>query len=223
MNVSSYKNSELKTGLWLSELTHIYDAALKAGFHITIASPSGGNVPLDPGSLKPLMLDKLSKSYLKNTSFLEQLRNSESLSETSTKKFDLIYLASGHGTMYDFPDNPIIQSIIKTHYEKGEIVAAICHGVCGLLNVKDSAKTYLIRGKKLTGFNWFEESLANRRKQVPFNLEAALKERGAEYKKAFFPMTSHVIKDGNLITAQNPFSSKEAAKVIMDALTDKTL
>ena len=89
--------------------------------------------------------------------------------------------------------------------------------------MKDSAKTYLIRDKKLTGFNWFEESLANRRKQVPFNLEAALKERGAEYKKAFFPMTSHVIKDGNLITAQNPFSSKEAAKVIMDALTDKTL
>lgn len=77
-------------------------------------------------------------------------------------------------------------------------VASICHGVCGLLNAKDSGKTYLIKGNKLTGFNWLEETLANRRKQVSFNLKAALKERGAEYKKAFLPITSRVVKDGNL-------------------------
>lgn len=152
-NISSYKNSELKTGLWLSELTHIYDAALKAGFHITIASPSGGEVPLDPDSLKPMMLDKLSKTYLENTSFLEQLKNSVSLPEISSKEFDLVYLAGGHGTMYDFPEDLNIQTIIKENFEKGKVVAAICHGVCGLLNVKLSDNSHLIKGKKLTGFN----------------------------------------------------------------------
>src|SRR5699024_7756035 len=121
-NVSNYKHSELKTGLWLSEITHIYDAAIKAGFHITIASPTGGHVPLDPGSLKPLMLDKLSKSYLGDTSFLEQLENSASLPEISSKEFDLVYLAGGHGTMYDFPEDTNIQTIIKEHFEKGKIV-----------------------------------------------------------------------------------------------------
>lgn len=84
-------------------------------------------------------------------------------------------------------------------------VAGICHGVLGLLNVKNSGKTYLIKGNKLTGFNWLEETLANRRKQVPFNLKAALKEKGAEYKKAFFPVTSHVIKDGSLNNSSKSF------------------
>src|SRR5699024_11137530 len=142
-----------------------------------------------------------------------QLENSASLPEISSKEFDLVYLAGGHGTMYDFPEDTNIQTIIKEHFEKRKVVAAICHGVLGLLNVKLSDNTHLIKGKKLTGFNWFEETLENRRKQVPFNLEAALKERDAEYNKAFFPMTSHVVKDGNLITAQNLFNSKEATKV----------
>jgi len=103
-------------------------------------------------------------------------------------------------------------------YENGKKVAAICHGVGGLLNVKLSNGEYLIKGKKITGFNWFEESLARRKKEVPFNLEAGLKERKSDYTKAFIPMTSKVVVDGNLITGQNPFSSKKMAKVVMEEL-----
>jgi putative intracellular protease/amidase len=99
-------------------------------------------------------------------------------------------------------------------------VAGICHGVSGFLNVKLSNGDYLIKGKKITGFNWFEESLAGRKKKVPFNLEAALKERGSNYTKAFIPMTSKVVVDGNLITGQNPFSSKKMAKVVMQELNE---
>lgn len=216
-----YASGKLETGLWLSELTHIYHAAKEKGCEITIASPKGGNIPVDPESLKWFALDKISKEYWSDPFFRGVLKHSRNLEKVSTESFDLVYLAGGHGTMYDFPDDSVIQSFVKNQYESGKIVAAICHGVSGLLNVKLSNGKYLINNKVITGFNWFEESLAGRKKEVPFNLEAALKERGADYKKAFIPMTSKVVVDDNLITAQNPFSSKEMAKVVMSELNKR--
>ena len=213
-----YASGNLPTGLWLSELAHIYHRAKKQGYEITVASPKGGDVPVDPESLKPLLLDKISRNYWDDPAFRRMLQHTESLNEISGKMFDCIYLAGGHGTMYDFPDNAVLQSIIKSHYESDKMVAAICHGVCGLLNVRLSGGEYLVRNKELTGYSWFEEILARREKEVPFNLEEALKERGADYRKAFIPMTSKVVVDGNLITGQNPFSSKELAKVILREL-----
>ena len=210
-----YASGNLPTGLWLSELTHIYHRAKKQGYEITVASPKGGDVPVDPESLKPLLLDKISRNYWDDPAFRRMLQHTKSLNEISGKMFDCIYLAGGHGTMYDFPDNAVLQSIIKSYYESDKMVAAICHGVCGLLNVRLSGGEYLVRNKELTGYSWFEEILARREKEVPFNLEEALKERGADYRKAFIPMTSKVVVDGNLITGQNPFSSKEIAKLIL--------
>lgn len=217
-NIGLYDSGKLETGLWLSELTHLYHEAKQKGYEVTIASPKGGNVPIDPESLKRFTLDNISKKYWADPAFKELLAHSRSLSEVADQKFDLVYLAGGHGTMYDFPDDPLMQAIIRNHYESGKLVAAICHGVGGLLNVKLSDGQYLIKNKTITGFNWFEESLANRKKEVPFNLEASLKERGSDYTKAFIPMTSKVVTDGNLITGQNPFSSKEMAKVVMRKL-----
>ncbi|MCB9032304.1 MAG: type 1 glutamine amidotransferase domain-containing protein [Chitinophagales bacterium] len=214
-NINQYASGNLETGLWLSELTHLYHAAEAKGYDITIASPKGGNVPIDPESLKKMMLDKVSENYLNDSSFMDLLKNSKSLKQIENEQFDVVYLAGGHGTMYDFPNDTTMQNIIAKQYEDGKIVSAICHGVGGLLNVKLSNGDYLIKNKTITGFNWFEESLAKRKKEVPFNLEAGLKERGADYKKAFIPMTSYVKVDGNLITGQNPFSSKEMAKVVM--------
>ncbi len=216
-NVAHYE-SGLATGLWLSELTHIYHAAKEKGWEVTIASPKGGKVPIDPESLKPFVMDKITKEYYSSHGFLEVLNQSKSLTEVENDSFDCVYLAGGHATMYDFPNNDVLQSIIRKQYENGEMVAAICHGVGGLLNVKLSNGTYLISGKSLTGFDWFEESIAGRKKEVPFNLEAAIKERGVKFEKAFIPMTSNVVVDGNLITGQNPFSSKEIAKVIVNEL-----
>ena len=213
-----YASGNLPTGLWLSELAHIYHRAKKQWYESTVASPKGGDVPVDPESLKPLLLDKISRNYWDDPAFRRMLQHTESLNEISGKMFDCIYLAGGHGTMYDFPDNAVLQSIIKSHYESDKMVAAICHGVCGLLNVRLSGGEYLVRNKELTGYSWFEEILARREKEVPFNLEEALKERGADYRKAFIPMTSKVVVDGNLITGQNPFSSKEIAKVILREL-----
>lgn len=216
-SIATYE-SGLETGLWLSELTHIYDKAKKAGYEITIASPKGGTIPIDPESLKPLVLDKVTKMYYQDSTFMEELNSSKPLEEVENETFDLVYLAGGHGTMYDFPDDSTIQKIVREHFENDKKVAAICHGVGGLLNVKLSNGGYLIKNKKITGFNWFEESIAGRKKEVPFNLEAGLKERESDYTKAFIPMTSKVVVDGNLITGQNPFSSKKMAKVVMEEL-----
>ncbi len=216
-SVTNYQ-SGLETGLWLSELTHIYDKAKKAGYEITIASPKGGVVPIDPESLKPLVLDKMTKAYYQDPAFMKELNSSKTLEAVANEKFDLVYLAGGHGTMYDFPNDTVMQTIIQSQFESGRKVAAICHGVGGLLNVKLSNGEYLITGKKLTGFDWFEESIARRKKQVPFNLEAELNKRNVIYKKAFIPMTSKVVVDGNLITGQNPFSSKQMADVVMEEM-----
>ncbi|MCW1962035.1 type 1 glutamine amidotransferase domain-containing protein [Chryseobacterium viscerum] len=217
-NIEQYASGHLKTGLWLSELTHIYHAAKEKGWKITIASPKGGNTPIDPESLKPLVLDGISKSYYENPVFMNELAQTKSLDMVKNDSFDCIYLAGGHATMYDFPDNTTLQEILRDQYESNKMVAAICHGVGGLLNVRLSDGEYMIKGKAVTGFDWFEETLARRKNEVPFNLEEALKQRNVHYRKAFIPMTSNVVVDGSLITGQNPFSSKEMAKVVVSEL-----
>lgn len=216
----AFADGKLPTGLWLSEFTHIYHCAKEQGYEITIASPKGGNVPVDPESLKPIVLDKMSKAYWENREFKVMLSQVKSLENVAGQLFDCIYLAGGHGAMYDFPDNMVLQALIKNHYESNRIVAAICHGVSGLLNVKRSDGEYLIKGKALTGFSWFEEGLAHRKEEVPFDLEALLKERGADYQKAWIPMTAKVVVDLPLITGQDPFSSKETAEAIMKQLDE---
>ncbi len=170
-NVDMYASGKYPTGLWLSELTHIYDAAKAKGYEVAIASPNGGDTPVDPESLKFFTLDGVSKKYWKDAGFREMLKKTKSLKEVENENFDVVYLAGGHGTMYDFPDNAVLQNIIARQYEKDKMVAAICHGVGGLVNVKRSDGTYLVKDKKLTGYNWFEEGLAGRKKEVPFNLE----------------------------------------------------
>lgn len=216
-----FANGTLPTGLWLGELTHIYKGAEDRKYEITLASPGGGDIPVDPESLKPVTLDKLSRQYWDDPEFRDKLQHAKRLDELSGQLFDCVYLAGGHGAMYDFPDNVVLQAILRDHYEAHKIVAAICHGVSGLLNVKVSDEVYLIKDKRITGFSWFGESIAGRKEVVPFNLEAELKKRGADYEKAFIPMTSKVVVSRNLITGENPFSSKEMAEVVIGQLNAK--
>lgn len=211
----AYPGGKPRTGLWLSELTHIYDRSQKRGYELLIASPKGGDIPVDPVSLKPVYLDRLSRSYWNDPKFRDLLRHTRNLNEITEQLFDCIYLAGGHGSMFDFPDNASLQALVRSHYEHDRTVSAICHGVCGLLNVRLPDGRFLIEGKKITGFSWFEESLAGRKKIVPFDLEAALKQRGADYRKALIPMIPKVVADGRLITGQDPFSSSRTAETVM--------
>ena len=128
--------------------------------------------------------------------------------------YDAIYFTGGHAVMYDFPGSAGLQRITRELYERGAIVSSVCHGYCGLLDVTLSDGSYLIAGKKMTGFAWLEERLARVDKLVPYNAEAKAKERGAHYEKGTLPFLSYAVVDGNLVTGQNPGSAKETAEKV---------
>lgn len=125
----------------------------------------------------------------------------------------------GHAVMYDFPDSEGLQRITREIYERGDVVASVCHGYCGLLNTQLSDGSYLIAGKHMTGFAWQEEAFARVDKLVPYNAEERAKVRGALYEKAKLPFVSYTVVDGNLVTGQNPGSAKETAKKVAALLT----
>ena len=215
-NHDSYLSGK-KTGLWLGELVHVYDALAKAGHDVDLTSPRGGKVPLDPLSTSRLFLDKLTKSYLHDDQFMGLLDKTFASNQINPNIYTAIYYAGGHGAMWDFPDDSHLLNIAGVIYQNGGVVAAMCHGCAGLLNIKAGDK-FLIYGKRVTGYSWNEEVLVGRKNRVPFNLESELRKRGARYSKSLIPFVSHVISDGRLITGQNPQSAKELAKQILFAI-----
>ena len=218
-NTNKYEGKDISTGLWLGELTHFYDVIKAAGFEMDIASPKGGNVPIDPESLKFLMADASVKAYQNSSDFMKNLSVTKAILGLNVTDYAAIYLAGGHGTMYDFVGNESLNTLLKDFYEAGKVVSAVCHGVCGLLDVKLSDGSLLIADKNTTGYSWFEETLAARKNAVPFNLEQEMKNRKTKYTKAFIPLTSYVQVDGKLVTGQNPFSTKAVAKAVVELLT----
>lgn len=220
-NISHYAppHADTPTGLWLGELTHAYDEFEKQGYNQTIISPQGGNSPIEPNSLLPVVADKAVMARYADPAFMDLLKTTQKPSDINWQDYDVIYFTGGHGVMWDFLDNTELQAIIAQLFEAGKIVASVCHGYCGLLNVKLSDGKYLIEGKKLTGFSWNEEKLALVADKVPYNVEEKAQERGANYDKALLPFVSHVVVDGNLITGQNPASTKDTALKIIEQLS----
>ncbi|RMZ90327.1 hypothetical protein DV736_g2459, partial [Chaetothyriales sp. CBS 134916] len=218
-NVSHYDDPSHATGLWLSELTHAWQVFEEAGFEQTLVSPAGGATPLEPRSLKFPNYDKTAKAWRADPTRMALLENTAKPEDISSGDFDAIYFTGGHAVMYDFPDSEGLQQITREIFERGGIVSSVCHGYCGLLNTKLSDGSYLIAGRKMTGFAWKEEVLARVDKFVPYNAEEETKNRGALYQKAKLPFVSYTVVDGNLVTGQNPGSAKETAKKVVAALT----
>lgn len=217
-NVAHYDEPDHPTGLWLSELTHAWHVFDEHGFDQTLVSPAGGAVPLEPRALKFPNYDKTAKAWRADPAKMALLENTASPDEINSADYDAIYFTGGHAVMYDFPDSVGLQRITREIYERGDIVSSVCHGYCGLLNTTLSDGSYLIAGKKMTGFAWQEEILARVDKLVPYNAEARAKERGALYQKAKLPFVSYTVVDGNLVTGQNPGSAKETATKIASLL-----
>ncbi|MFT4083229.1 MAG: type 1 glutamine amidotransferase domain-containing protein [Nocardioides sp.] len=213
-NVGHFDNPDHPTGLWLSELTHAWHVFDEAGFEQTLVSPAGGQVPLEPRALKFPNYDKTAKAWRADPAKMALLENTLSPDQVDSTDYDAIYFTGGHAVMYDFPDSEGLQRIAREIYERGAIVSSVCHGYCGLLNTTLSDGTYLIAGKKITGFAWTEEVLARVDKLVPYNAEEQAKERGAHYEKAKLPFVSYTVVDSNLVTGQNPGSAKETANKV---------
>ncbi|WP_280313068.1 type 1 glutamine amidotransferase domain-containing protein [Nocardia abscessus] len=217
-NVGHYDDPSHPTGLWLSELTHAWQVFEEQGFEQTIVSPAGGPCPLEPRSLKFPSYGKTAKAWRADPARMALLENTAAPEEIDSADYDAVYFTGGHAVMYDFPDSAGLQRITREIYERGGIVASVCHGYCGLLNTKLSDGTYLVAGRKLTGFAWQEEVLARVDKLVPYNVEDEIKKRGALYEKAKLPFVSYAVVDGNLVTGQNPGSAKKTAKKVAELL-----
>jgi len=224
-NVDQYESVGFRTGLWLGELTHFLDAIEEHGFQGEIASPSGGWVPLDPQGLMIPEMGHNSRlggdvtDRYRDKKFMDRLNRTLPLAEVSVADYDAIYLAGGHGTMWDFR-SPEFGRLLAGFYEAGKIVSSVCHGPVGFLEARLSDGRWLVQDKDLTAFSWAEEKADNRDDVVPFNLEEELKARGARYTKALVPFGKHVVEDGLLITGENPASARGVGEAVARALRE---
>lgn len=218
-SVGEYESVGYRTGLWLGELTHFWDYLHDAGGTATIASISGGAVPLDPESLTQDVLNDLGtgKRYADRT-FMDLLDTTAPIADVTADEYDAIYLTGGHGVMFDFPDNPDLAGLLREFHETGKVVSAVCHGPAGLLGATLSNGEYLIAGRNVTGFSWPEEEFARRADAVPFSLQERLEDRGAVYSFAAEPFAPHVVEDGRLVTGQNPASARPVAEAVVKQL-----
>jgi len=217
-NVAHFDDPAEPTGLWLSELTHAYDIFAAQGYEQRLVSVKGGLSPLEPRSLKWPNIDASAKRWLADPAFMALLSNTARPDEIDPKDFDAIYFTGGHAVMYDFPDDEELQRLTRDIYERGGVVASVCHGYCGLLNTRLSDGSLLVAGRRLTGFSWTEEVLAGVAKQVPYNAEEEMKRRGARFEKALLPFVPKAVVDGRLVTGQNPQSAKVTAEKVVALL-----
>lgn len=218
-NVDKYEKHDIKTGLWFGEMTHFYEDVTAAGYEVDFVSPKGGAVPLDPNSLK--RLKDTDKEFLNNKEFVGRaLENTLRPDQVNPEDYDAIYYTGGHGVLWDFPENEELAKIAAEIYKDGGFVTGVCHGVVGLLNIKDESGKFLIDGKKVTGFTNTEEVLSGKSRKVPFSTEDALKDRGGKYEKRRF-FSSFAVSDERVITGQNPWSPKAVAELLIKEMGEK--
>ncbi|MDR0214131.1 MAG: type 1 glutamine amidotransferase domain-containing protein [Comamonas sp.] len=213
-NVAHYTDPAQPTGLWLSELSHAWDLFARQGYAQTLVSPLGGPSPLEPRSLEWPNLDSTARAWLADPKRMDLLRHTTAAGDIRAQDFDAIYFTGGHAVMWDFPGSQPLQHITRDIYERGGVVAAVCHGYCGLLETLLSNGQRLVQGRRLTGFSWREEVLAGVARKVPYDAEALMRERGALYEKAWLPFVSKVVVDGRLVTGQNPQSARATAQAV---------
>lgn len=216
---ADYPTKPQKTGLWLSEATHFYDELQDRNIQFDFVSPQGGPIPLDQRSVESR--DNTNDKWTHNPVFAEKLANSLRPDQVRAADYQIIYFTGGHGTMWDFPNNEALQAITRYIYEHGGMVAAVCHGVAGLLNVTLSDGTPFLKDKQVTGFSNMEEKLVRLDGEVPFLLEDELKKRGAVYSKSLIPYMPHLEVDERLITGQNPLSARKVGRKVVEEMFEK--
>lgn len=203
------------TGYYLPEVTHPYYALLDAGVEVDLASPKGGEAPMDPSSED--RKDPANARFLDTPADRDKLARTAALAAVDPARYDAILFAGGHGTMWDFREDREVQRLAAAIHEQGGVVAAVCHGPAALVDVRLSSGEPLVKDRRVTGFSNDEEEAAGLTRVVPFLLESALAERGGRYEKAGL-WQEKVVTDGRLVTGQNPASAagvgREVARLV---------
>ncbi len=210
--------TEKPTGIWLEEFASPYYAFVDAGYTVTLASPMGGKVPVDPMSLEEDALTQDTTRFANDEQANAALASTIPLEDVSAFEFDAVFYPGGHGPLWDLADNEHSKKLIEEMLRNGKYVAAVCHAPIVLKNPVDESGEPVIKGKKVTGFSNAEEEDVELTSVVPYLVEDELKAKGGNYQEAD-PFTPKVCEDGLLITGQNPPSSKPAAEALIKALS----
>ena len=205
------------TGFWLEELAAPYYTFLDAGAELTLASPKGGQPPLDPKSNTPDFQTEYTKRFELDEVANAALANTAKLADVNATDYDAVFYPGGHGPMWDLVTDEQSINLIEAFWASDKVVSAVCHAPIALANTKDANGKYIVKGRKVTGFTNSEENAVGLTSVVPQLVEDTLIERGGLYSKAE-DWVSYVQKDGKLITGQNPSSSAAVAKLVLETL-----
>jgi putative intracellular protease/amidase len=210
-------NTGKKTGFWLEEFAAPYYILKDAGLDVTLASPKGGQPPLDPKSDDPAAETEAMRRFKGDREAQAALAKTVKLSDVSPGEYDAVFYPGGHGPLWDLAEDRHSIGLIESMYGAGKPVAAVCHGPAALRGAKAPDGSPLVRGKSVTGFSNTEEAAAGLTDVVPFLVEEMLKQNGGKYSKAA-DWQPHAVTDGTLITGQNPASSESTAKALLAQL-----
>lgn len=206
-----------KTGFWAEEFAAPYYAFKDAGAEVVLASPNGGQPPIDPNSQQAAAQTNETVRLFEDEAALEQLANTLQLSQVTADGFDAIFYPGGHGPLWDLSEDPLSIGLIQQFWEQDKPVAAVCHAPAVLVHAKTPAGKPLVAGRKVSAFTNSEEAAVGLTDVVPFLLEDKLQELGAHYQKVD-DWKPFVVVDGRLITGQNPASSAEVARALLQQL-----
>lgn len=210
-------NTGQKTGFWLEELAAPYYVFRDQGVDITLASPMGGQPPLDPKSSDPASQTDATRRFEADADARAALASTRKLAEVSIDDFDAVFYPGGHGPLWDLAEDRHSIALIERAIAAGKPVAAVCHAPGVLRDVKGPDGKPLVQGKTVTGFSNTEEAAVGLTDVVPFLVEDVLKANGGRYEKAA-DWQPYAVTDGLLITGQNPASSEAAAHALLGAL-----
>jgi putative intracellular protease/amidase len=217
---SKMGDTDHRTGSWVEEVAAPYYILSDAGVAVTIASVAGGVVPFDPNSQKPdAVNNEHSKRFIADIIVQAALQKTPALADLDPEDFDGIFLPGGHGVMWDLPANNNLAAWLKQYDTDGKIIAAVCHGPAGLTGATRADGKPLVAGRNVTGFTNQEENAVGLARVVPFMLESRLRELGGVFTSGG-DWQPYAVRDGHLITGQNPMSSELVGEHIVAALDE---
>ena len=203
-----------KTGFWVEEFAAPYYVLADAGVDVTLASPAGGKPPIDPNSEAPGAQTDATNRYNEDRKLQEKLSRTVKLSEVKADDYDAVFYPGGHGPLWDLTNNEDSIRLLEAFERQRKPIAAVCHAPAVFAKVKKGDGEPLVKGKNVTGFTNTEEAAVKLTEVVPFLVEDKLNELGGHYSKVA-DWQPHVVRDGILITGQNPASSEGAAEELL--------
>ncbi|RKS53041.1 putative intracellular protease/amidase [Gillisia mitskevichiae] len=210
-------NTGNKTGFWVEEFAAPYYKLTDAGYNVTLASPKGGQPPIDPNSDTEDAATEDTKRFDKDKETQEVLANTKKLEDVDQEDFDAVFYPGGHGLLWDLVESKTSKNLIESFIANNKPVSFVCHAPAILKNIQDTDGNVLIKGKNVTGFTNGEEKAVQLTDVVPFLIEDMMKEKGANYSK-IGDWQPYALEDGLLITGQNPASSSKVADLLMKKL-----